>query len=128
MLAVTGGIPALALRGLVKRFAQVTAVAGVDLDVPAGSLFGLVGPNSTGMRKKIGLAVAMLHAPRLLMLDEPFEAVDPVSATTIRDILRRYVASGGTVVMSSHVMELVQRLCDHVAVINHGQIVAAGLV
>ncbi len=83
---------------------------------------------STGMRKKIGLATALLHAPRLLVLDEPFEAVDPVSAATIRTILQRFVASGGSVVFSSHVMALVELLCDHVAVITRGTVAAAGTV
>lgn len=64
---------------------------------------------STGMRKKIGLATALLHNPRLLVLDEPFEAIDPVSALTLKTILVRYVASGGSVVLSSHVMALVDR-------------------
>ncbi|QFG23358.1 ABC transporter ATP-binding protein [Actinomadura sp. WMMB 499] len=81
---------------------------------------------STGMRKKIGLAVALLHAPRLLVLDEPFEAVDPVSAATIRTILRRFVDNGGSVIISSHVMALVEQLCDHVGVIAGGRVVAAG--
>ncbi|WP_283135934.1 ABC transporter ATP-binding protein [Rhizohabitans arisaemae] len=80
---------------------------------------------STGMRKKIGLAVALLHAPRLLVLDEPFEAVDPVSAATIRTILRRFTG-GGSVIISSHVMALVEQLCDHVGVISDGRVVAAG--
>jgi ABC-2 type transport system ATP-binding protein len=83
---------------------------------------------SAGMRKKIGLAMALLHAPRLLVLDEPFEAVDPVSAATIRTILQRFVASGGAVVLSSHVMALVEQLCTHVAVITRGAVVAAGAV
>jgi ABC-2 type transport system ATP-binding protein len=83
---------------------------------------------SAGMRKKIGLAVALLHAPRLLILDEPFEAVDPISASTIRTILQRFVASGGAVVLSSHVMALVEQLCTHVAVITRGRVVAAGPV
>ena len=83
---------------------------------------------STGMRKKLGLAVALLHAPRLLVLDEPFEAVDPVSAATIRTILNRFIAGGGSVVMSSHVMALVEQLCDRVAVISDGKVVAAGTV
>ncbi|GLX93376.1 ABC transporter ATP-binding protein [Herbidospora sp. NBRC 101105] len=81
---------------------------------------------STGMRKKIGLATAMLHGPRLLVLDEPFEAVDPVSALTIRAMLRGFVAGGGSVVLSSHVMALVEQLCDHVAVIDGGRVAAAG--
>ena len=215
--------PALALRGLVKQFDAKLAVAGVDLDVPAGSFFGLLGPNgagktttlsmavgllrpdagqarilghdvwadpvaaksrigvlpdgvrlfdrltgtellayhgllrgmdavvvnqrsaelldvfalgadnrtlvvdySAGMKKKIGLACALLHAPRLLVLDEPFEAVDPVSAALIRDILRRYVAGGGTVVFSSHVLPVVEALCTDVAIVAAGRVRAAG--
>lgn len=88
----------------------------------------LVCDYSAGMTKKIGLAVALLHNPRLLVLDEPFEAVDPVSGQTIRGILRRFVAGGGTVVMSSHVMELVESLCDAVAVISQGRVLAVGRV
>ncbi|MFE9651445.1 ABC transporter ATP-binding protein [Micromonospora sp. NPDC006431] len=215
--------PALSLRGLAKRFDTKVAVAGVDLDVPAGSFYGLLGPNgagktttlsmavgllrpdagqarvlgydvwadpvrakgllgvmpdgvrlfdrlsgaellayhgllrgmdpavvdqraaelldvlalndagrtlvvdySAGMKKKIGLACALLHGPRLLVLDEPFEAVDPVSAALIRDILHRYVTGGGTVVFSSHVMEVVERLCSHVAILAEGRIKRVG--
>ncbi len=81
---------------------------------------------STGMKKKITLATALLHSPRLLLLDEPFEAVDPVSAAAIRQILQRFVAGGGSVIFSSHVMALVERLCDHVAVLAAGKVVAAG--
>ena len=217
------GAPALALRGLVKKFDAKVAVGGVDLDVPAGSFYGLLGPNgagktttlsmavgllrpdfgaafvlghnvwadpveakrrlgvlpdgvrlfdrltgpelltytgllrgmdagevdtrardlidvlglaeagrtlvvdySAGMKKKIGLACALLHAPRLLVLDEPFEAVDPVSAALIRDILHRYVQSGGTIIFSSHVMEVVEKLCTHVAILADGVIKAVG--
>ena len=86
----------------------------------------LVADYSTGMRKKIALAAALLHGPRVLVLDEPFEAVDPVSASTVRAILDGFIASGGTVVMSSHVMALVQELCDHVAVMAGGRLLAAG--
>lgn len=217
--------PALALHGLVKRFGATLAVAGLDLEIPAGSFYGMVGPNgagktttlsmatgllvpdagtvhihgldawadrtatapllgvlpdglrlfdrltgsellsyagllrgmdadviaarrddllaaldlhaagstlvadySAGMTKKIALACALVHAPRLLVLDEPFEAVDPVSAGAIRRILEHFVAAGGTVVLSSHVMALVERLCDHVAVVAHGRVLAAGTV
>jgi ABC-2 type transport system ATP-binding protein len=214
---------ALALRGLAKSFDHKVAVAGVDLDVPAGSFYGLLGPNgagktttlsmavgllrpdagqawvlghdvwrdplaakrllgvlpdgvrlfdrlsgaellayhgllrgmdpkvvdqragelldvlaladagrtlvvdySAGMKKKIGLACALLHGPRLLVLDEPFEAVDPVSGALIRDILHRYVTGGGTVIFSSHVMEVVERLCSHVAILADGRIKQVG--
>jgi ABC-2 type transport system ATP-binding protein len=215
--------PALVLRGLYKHFAAKIAVAGIDLDVPAGSFYGLLGPNgagktttlsmvvgllrpdagrawvlghdvwadpvaakqrlgalpdgvrlfdrlsgpellaytgllrgmdpatvdqraadlldvlalsdagrtlvvdySAGMKKKIALACALLHAPRLLVLDEPFEAVDPVSAALIRDILARFVAGGGTVIFSSHVMEVVERLCSHVAILDQGVLKTVG--
>jgi ABC-2 type transport system ATP-binding protein len=98
------------------------------LDVFALSDAGttLVVDYSAGMKKKIGLACALLHAPRVLVLDEPFEAVDPVSAALIRDILQRYVVGGGTVIFSSHVMEVVERLCSHVAILADGQLKAVG--
>ncbi|MEW2012138.1 MULTISPECIES: ATP-binding cassette domain-containing protein [Microbacterium] len=83
---------------------------------------------SAGMTKKIMLAGAMIHAPRLLVLDEPFEAVDPVSSEVILEILTAYVARGGTVILSSHGMELVERVCDGVAVIVAGQVLAHGSV
>ena len=78
----------------------------------------LVVDYSHGMRKKLVLAAALLHGPRLLFLDEPFEAIDPVSARAIRNLLSHFTSTGSTIVFSSHVMELVERLCDHVAV--HG--------
>ncbi len=81
---------------------------------------------SHGMRKKTSLAAALLHRPRLLLLDEPFEGVDPVSARTMRSMLDRFRAGGGTVVFSSHVMDLVERLCDHIGVIDRGRVVAVG--
>ncbi|AKU17442.1 ABC transporter ATP-binding protein [Luteipulveratus mongoliensis] len=218
-----GEVPALDLRGLVKSFGPKTAVNGLSLQVPRGSLYGLVGPNgagktttlsmatgllrpdvgsaavvghdvwsdpagakalmgvlpdgvrlfdrlsgrellryvgllrsvpqqvvaerteqlldalglhgdgntlvvdySAGMTKKIGLACALIHTPRLLVLDEPFEAVDPVSGEAIRTILRSYVGSGGTVILSSHVMELVEQLCDRLAIVIAGQVVVQG--
>lgn len=216
-------IEPLHIRGLTKWFGSHRALDGLDLDVPAGSCFGLVGPNgsgksttlrsviglvrtdggsisvcgvdiaadlttarslmgvvldplqlferltareflatmgelrgldpelvgerseqlfvtlaladdadrqiagySHGMRKKTALAAAVLHRPRLLLLDEPFEGVDPVSARTMRSMLDRFRAGGGTVVFSSHVMDLVERLCDHVGVIHEGRVVASG--
>lgn len=95
----------------------------LDLDSAGGTL---VVDYSAGMTKKIALACALVHAPRLLVLDEPFESVDPVSAANIRDILAGFVKSGGTVIVSSHAMDLVQRMCDHVAVIASGRVLAAG--
>ncbi len=219
------GPAVLSIDGLVKRFGPKTAVAGIDLQVRAGSFFGIVGPNgagktttlsmvtgllrpdagqvsvhgtdvwadpvtakhhmgvlpdrlrlfdrltgaqllyyagvlrgldnatvrkrssdlavafgldealhrlvadySAGMTKKIALAAAMIHSPRLLVLDEPFESVDPVSAANITEILRKYTHAGGTVVLSSHSMDLVQRICDSVAVVVNGAILASGTI
>lgn len=116
------------LRGMEKNVvvARVEEVLSV-LDLgDAGAT--VVADYSTGMRKKVALAAALLHGPKLLVLDEPFEAVDPVSAATIRSILDEYIASGGTIVFSSHVMALVEQLCDQVAVMSGGQIRADGSV
>lgn len=83
---------------------------------------------SAGMVKKVMLAGALIHSPRLLVLDEPFESVDPVSSAVILDILSAYVAHGGTVILSSHGMELVERVCTRVAVMVAGQVLAEGTV
>src|ERR1700757_680389 len=217
------GEPAIEVRGLRKSFEKKKAVAGVDLDIAAGSLAGLVGPNgagktttlsmmtgllrpdagrivikgldvwadpvaaqavigvvptearlferlsgeevleyagrlrglpasearsraaqllevldlaadakrlvadySTGMRKKAALGCALIHNPSVLFLDEPLEGVDPISADVIRRLLTRLVGSGATVLFSSHVMELVEQVCDHVSVIDKGRILATG--
>jgi len=95
----------------------------MDLEASANKM---VADYSAGMTKKIGLAAAMIHSPQVLILDEPFEAVDPVSSARIRNILNEFVTSGGTVMISSHVMDLVERTCDHVAVIDHGDVLDSG--
>ncbi|GAB3868215.1 ABC transporter ATP-binding protein [Dactylosporangium cerinum] len=114
------------LRGMPKDVVAQRAAELLDVLELDTAEKALVIEYSTGMRKKIGLATALLHAPRLLVLDEPFEAVDPVSAATIKTILRGFVAGGGSIVLSSHVMALVEQLCDHVAVVDAGTVVAAG--
>ncbi len=116
------------LRGMDKdvvagRVNELLAALGLSAD--AGTL---VVDYSAGMTKKIALASALIHAPRLLVLDEPFESVDPVSAANIHAILSRFVAAGGTVIVSSHAMDMVQRMCDHVAVVAAGRVLAAGTV
>ncbi|MBO0901603.1 ABC transporter ATP-binding protein [Cellulomonas sp. zg-ZUI22] len=118
--------------GLLQGLERATVAARTDDLLAAVGLSDdrdtLVVDYSAGMTKKVALACALVHAPRVLVLDEPFEAVDPVSAANIREILHQYVAGGGTVVVSSHVMDLVQRMCDHVAVIAEGHVLAAGTV
>jgi ABC-2 type transport system ATP-binding protein len=112
------GLPADVVR---SRTAELLAVMELDEAEEGGAL---VVEYSTGMRKKIGLATALLHRPTVLVLDEPFEAVDPVSARVLRAILRRFVAAGGSVVISSHVMALVEDLCDRAVVIAEGRVLA----
>ncbi|GAA2888696.1 ABC transporter ATP-binding protein [Streptosporangium fragile] len=114
------------LRGIPKAEVEQRAEELLRIMDLTESADKLVVDYSTGMRKKIGLAAALLHNPAVLFLDEPFEGVDPVSANTLVEVLRRYTASGSTVVFSSHVMELVERLCDWVSVMSRGRIVAQG--
>lgn len=92
------------------------------------ALHRVVSDYSAGMVKKIMLAGALIHSPRLLVLDEPFESVDPVSSAVILDILSAYVSHGGTVILSSHGMEFVERVCSRVAVIVAGQVLAEGTI
>lgn len=123
LLFYSGGLRGLDRDTILSRSADL--LRSFDLESAAGKL---VADYSAGMRKKITLASVMIHAPRLLVLDEPFESVDPVSSANIIDILHAFRASGGTVVMSSHVMDLVQRVCDHVAVIVDGTVRDQGTV
>ncbi len=86
----------------------------------------LVTDFSHGMRKKLSLAAALLPAPRLLFLDEPFEGIDAVASRQIKDLLLSFVARGGTVFLTSHILEIVERLSTHIGVIAHGRMVAQG--
>src|SRR5579883_184100 len=83
---------------------------------------------SVGMRKKIALAAALIHRPQVLFLDEPFEGIDPVSSRTIREILHELTRRNTTIFFSSHIMEVVERLCTRVGIINHGVLVAEGSI
>ena len=114
------------LRGLDRATVAARAAELLEVLELTAAERTMVTDYSAGMRKKITLATALLHTPRLLVLDEPFEAIDPVSAATIRVILGRFVDAGGSVVLSSHVMALVEQVCDHVGVIASGRLVAAG--
>ncbi|RKR74708.1 ABC-type multidrug transport system ATPase subunit [Frondihabitans australicus] len=106
-----------------KRSADLARAFGLH-----DALGRLVSDYSVGMTKKVALAAAIIHSPRVLVLDEPFESVDPVSAATVTEILQRYVRGGGTVLLSSHSMDLVERICDSVAVIVDGHVLAEGSV
>lgn len=86
----------------------------------------LVTDFSHGMRKKLSLAAALLPAPRLLFLDEPFEGIDAVASRQIKELLLSFVARGGTIFLTSHILEIVERLSTHIGVIANGRIVAQG--
>ena len=86
----------------------------------------IIGDFSKGMRKRVAMAAALIHRPELFLMDEPFEGVDAVGARLMKDILQDQVRRGGTVFLTSHVLEVVERLCDRVAIINEGRIAAAG--
>jgi ABC-2 type transport system ATP-binding protein len=86
----------------------------------------LVTDFSHGMRKKLSLAAALLPAPRLLFLDEPFEGIDAVASRQIKDLLQSFVARGGTIFLTSHILEIVERLSTHIGVIAGGRLVAQG--
>lgn len=83
---------------------------------------------SHGMKKKISLAAALIHDPELLFLDEPFEGIDAITSRTIRAVLDRLVERGATVFLTSHILEIVERLCTHVGIISQGKLVQQGLL
>ena len=83
---------------------------------------------SHGMQKKLALAAAVIHGPRVLFLDEPFEGVDAIAAGTLKAMLQRMIARGATVFLTSHVLEIVERLCTHVGIIHRGRLVAQGSI
>ncbi len=88
----------------------------------------LVTDFSHGMRKKLSLAAALLPAPKLLFLDEPFEGIDAIASRQIKDLLLSFVSRGGTIFLTSHILEIVERLSTHIGVIAHGKMVAQGQI
>src|ERR1700720_4557701 len=86
----------------------------------------LIADYSHGMQKKVALAAAVIHGPRILFLDEPFEGVDALAAGALKALLGRMTERGVTIFLTSHVMEIVERLCSHVAIIHKGHLVAQG--
>jgi ABC-2 type transport system ATP-binding protein len=88
----------------------------------------LVTDYSHGMQKKLALAAAVIHAPKILFLDEPFEGVDAIASGTLKAMLQRMISRGATIFLTSHVLEIIERLCSHVAIIHHGRLVAQGSI
>ncbi len=112
------GVPEATIRQRREELLQVLGLAS-DADK-------MIVDYSVGMRKKVALAAAIIHNPHVLFLDEPFEGIDPVSSRVIRDILRDLTQRGTTIFFSSHIMEVVERLCTRVGIINQGILVAEG--
>jgi ABC-2 type transport system ATP-binding protein len=92
----------------------------------AGETKKLITDYSHGMQKKLALAAAVIHGPKILFLDEPFEGVDAIAAGTLKQMLQGMIARGATIFLTSHVLEIVERLCTHVGIINHGELIANG--
>ena len=86
----------------------------------------LIADYSHGMGKKLALAAAVIHGPKVLFLDEPFEGVDAIAANTLKTMLQNMIHRGATIFLTSHVLEIVERLCSHIAIIQRGRIVAHG--
>ncbi|MGD8375027.1 MAG: ABC transporter ATP-binding protein [Acidobacteriota bacterium] len=120
-LAFVGQVHGLSRETIRSRADQLLSV--MTLVDAADSV---VADYSHGMRKKLAMATALLPAPRLLFLDEPFEGIDAVASRQMKDLLRNYVRDGGTIFLTSHILEIVERLSDHVGVIQRGRLVAQG--
>ncbi len=112
--------------GLDRETANLRTAELLDFMNLASEPKKLVTDFSHGMQKKLALAAAVIHGPKVLFLDEPFEGVDAVAAGTLKAMLQGMIHRGVTIFLTSHVLEIVERLCSHVAIIHHGRVVANG--
>ncbi|MBA3247627.1 MAG: ABC transporter ATP-binding protein [Pyrinomonadaceae bacterium] len=121
MLAFTGRMYGLKREEIAERAGELLALMELDTDPKK-----LVVEYSHGMKKKLSLACALIHRPEALFLDEPFEGVDALASRTLKDLLLKLTARGITVFLTSHVLEIVERLCTDIAIITDGRLVAVG--
>ncbi len=112
--------------GLDRKTAAQRATELLDFMQLADRPKTLIADYSHGMQKKLALAAAVIHGPKILFLDEPFEGVDAIAAGTLKAMLTRMISRGATIFLTSHVLEIVERLCSHVAIIHKGRLVAQG--
>ena len=112
--------------GLDRKTAAQRAAELLEFMDLSGQPRTLITDYSHGMQKKLAMAAAVIHGPKVLFLDEPFEGVDAVASGTLKAMLQRMIARGATIFLTSHVLEIVERLCSHVGIINHGRLVAQG--
>ena len=121
MLTFTGRMYGLARADILERSRELLELMELDAEPRK-----LVIEYSHGMKKKLSLACALIHRPEMLFLDEPFEGVDAVASRTLKDLLARLTARGLTVFLTSHVLEIVERLCTDIAIVSGGRLVASG--
>jgi ABC-2 type transport system ATP-binding protein len=112
--------------GLDRDTAAKRAAELLDFMELAAQPKTLITDYSHGMQKKLAMAAAVIHGPKVLFLDEPFEGVDAIASGTLKAMLQRMIAHGVTIFLTSHVLEIVERLCTHVGIINNGRLVAQG--
>jgi ABC-2 type transport system ATP-binding protein len=113
---------------LSRTLAKARASELLDLFELSADKKQIIGEYSKGMRKRVAMAASLIHSPELFLMDEPFEGVDAVGARLMKDILLDRVNHGATVFLTSHVLEVVERLCDHVAIIHEGRIIRQGTI
>ena len=121
MLAFTGRMYGLQKSEIAERAPELLALMELESDPKK-----LIVEYSHGMKKKLSLACALIHRPEILFLDEPFEGVDAIASRTLKDLLTRLTARGLTVFLTSHVLEIVERLCSDIAIISQGRLLASG--
>ncbi|HYE66273.1 MAG TPA: ABC transporter ATP-binding protein [Pyrinomonadaceae bacterium] len=121
MLTFTGRMYGLRKSEVAERTQELLSLMELD-----GEPKKLIVEYSHGMKKKLSLACALIHRPEVLFLDEPFEGIDAIATRTLKDLLSRLTARGLTVFLTSHVLEIVERLCSDIAIISQGRLVAAG--
>lgn len=121
MLTFTGRMYGLGREETTERARELLALMELDAEPRK-----LVVEYSHGMKKKLSLACALIHRPEVLFLDEPFEGVDAVASRTLKDLLLKLTGRGLTVFLTSHVLEIVERLCTHIAIITGGRLVVSG--
>lgn len=112
--------------GLPRELAQERAKELLALFELDGAPRKLIAEYSKGMRKRTAMAASLIHKPQLFLMDEPFEGVDAVGARLMKDLLLEQVRNGATIFLTSHVLEVVERLCDRVAIIHQGRVVTEG--
>ncbi len=121
MLGFTGRMYGLRKEEIAQRAPELLELMELSDDPKK-----LIVEYSHGMKKKLSLACALIHRPEILFLDEPFEGVDAIASRTLKDLLARLTARGLTVFLTSHVLEIVERLCTDIAIISHGKLLASG--